>query len=442
MSVYIRWRGSALFVMTKPTRVALISALLIGALASGANASPMAGLAIPVSDPGATAGLKTAKSAGVKFVRLGIEWADLEPSEQGQYAPGYLAQLDRDVHQAGQRGLKVLLTAVGSPCWASSAPASLRRGCTGRVTTAAVAAYPPSNPRTFASVAAFLARRYAPSLAGFEVWNEPDQINQLYFAGPNKTTGYAALLRATYPAIKAAAPKVPVLGGALVGGNGRFLQALYHAGIKGYYDALSLHFYGAPLYSLRQTRAVQLANGDHTPVWLAEFGWSSCAPHKTEDQLTCVTPKIQGQNLADVFNALRHTSWVKAALVYAANDDATSHLGLTTTTFKPKPALAALRRAIAHPRPPRVVKLAIVRFGGSANPRVAVTGSGPAGDVWTLSVYNGQTLRFRAVFPLNASDRFRFRLPADIGPADRLRAVIKSSWSPGHVTRARLKLLP
>ena len=36
---------------------------------------------------------------------------------------------------------------------------------------------------------------------------------------------------------------MPVLAGSFVGGNGKWLQALYAAGIKGHYDALSVHFY-------------------------------------------------------------------------------------------------------------------------------------------------------------------------------------------------------
>src|SRR5205814_7992043 len=111
-----------------------------------------------------------------------------------------------------------------------------------------------------------------------EVWNEPDQGNQLYFAGPNKAKRYAALLKAAYTAIKQANPTVTVLGGSLVGSNGLFLRALYAAGIKGYYDGLAVHYYSLFLASLRAIHETQLANGHSRPLWLDEFGWSRCFP--------------------------------------------------------------------------------------------------------------------------------------------------------------------
>ena len=50
-------------------------------------------------------------------------------------------------------------------------------------------------------------------LAAIEGWNEPDQTNEEYLAGPEKPQRYAAILRAAYPAIKRANPNVPVLAG-------------------------------------------------------------------------------------------------------------------------------------------------------------------------------------------------------------------------------------
>ena len=69
-----------------------------------------------------------------------------------------------------------------------------------------------------------------------------------------------------------------MVAGSLVGSNGAFLRALYAAGIKGYYDGLSVHYYHLTLASLRSIHEVQVANGDTKPLWLDEFGWSSCWP--------------------------------------------------------------------------------------------------------------------------------------------------------------------
>ena len=124
-------------------------------------------------------------------------------------------------------------------------------------------AWPPSNPATYAAFVAFLAQRYGTRLAAIEVWNEPDQANEDYFAGPEKPQRYAALLRAAYPAIKQANPNVQVLAGSLVGANGVFLRALYAAGIKGYYDGLAVHYYTLTLASLRSIHEVQARQRRH-----------------------------------------------------------------------------------------------------------------------------------------------------------------------------------
>ena len=136
--------------------------------------------------------------------------------------------------------------------------------------------------RPIATFVAYLAQRYGTRLAAIEVWNEPDQSNEAYFAGPEKPQRYAAVLRAAYPAIKQANPNVPVLAGSLVGANGVFLRALYAAGIKGYYDGLAVHYYTLTLASLRSIHEVQVANGDTKPLWLNEFGWSSCWPQSQD----------------------------------------------------------------------------------------------------------------------------------------------------------------
>ena len=95
----------------------------------------------------------------------------------------------------------------GTPCWASSAPASLRSSCVPRRSEQGqlVAARAPLD---YAAFVAYLAQRYGDHLAAIEVWNEPDQANELYFAGPHKAERYAALLTAAYPAIKQADPRV------------------------------------------------------------------------------------------------------------------------------------------------------------------------------------------------------------------------------------------
>ncbi|MCW3069925.1 MAG: glycoside hydrolase family 5 protein, partial [Solirubrobacterales bacterium] len=221
--------------------------------------------------------IAAARQLHAKIVRADVPWSALEPQAGGTIDPHALAYTDRLMTAAAAAGIRVVATVAGTPCWASSAPRALLAKCRpGQEGTAS--SWPPRVPGDYAAIVAYLAKRYAAQLAAIEVWNEPDQSNQAYFAGPHKAPLYAAMLRAAYPAIKQANPNVPVLAGSLVGSNGVFLKALYIAGIMGYYDGLSVHFYNLTLASLRAIHEVQVSFGDTKPLWLDEFGWSSCWP--------------------------------------------------------------------------------------------------------------------------------------------------------------------
>jgi hypothetical protein len=268
-------------------------------------------------------------------------------------------------------------------------------------------------PADYAPIVALLARRYSGQLAAIEVWNEPDQANEAYFAGPHKAQRYARVLRAAYPAIKQASPSLPVLAGSLVGSNGVFLKALYAAGIKGYYDGLSVHFYTLTLASLRSIHEVQLANGDTKPLWLDEFGWSSCWPrHRIEQEQACVTPQIQAANLTSTFRALAHTPYVAAALVYKLQDSPLEDFGLLAGGGLHKPAFTALARLLGAPiggfAP---IRLSLRRVGA----HVRASGSAPVGDFMQLEAFQGSVLRYRALFTLDRFNRYVIPLPSVLG---------------------------
>ena len=72
-----------------------------------------------------------------------------------------------------------------------------------------------------------------------EVWNELNLEG--FFAWDDAHAEYAALVRATYAPLKRAAPSVRVLAGALSQTDRPFLEGLYKAGMKGHYDAVSVH---------------------------------------------------------------------------------------------------------------------------------------------------------------------------------------------------------
>jgi hypothetical protein len=263
-------------------------------------------------------------------------------------------------------------------------------------------------------VTTFLAGRYGAKLAAFEIWNEPDQANELYFAGPDKARRYAALVRTLYRPLKQANSQMKVLAGAFVGFNGNFLRALYAAGIKGSYDALSVHFYDLTLWGARTIHALQLKHHDAKPIWIAESGWTSCRPALVATGgHRCVTRAAQARFLGDLVRGAFERTYVKALVIYTAEDeDATYDFGLADEGGVPKPAFAAVRKALG-PTPGRLraPALSLARRSG----RVVASGSGPAGDQLELRVSRGGRLRYVRRFGLDTEGRFRVRLPGVLG---------------------------
>jgi hypothetical protein len=353
-----------------------------------------------------------AKQLGAKVVRLEVPWSVMEPREAGQVEPGALAFTDRLVADAAADGIKVVMLVENTPCWASSAPAAILTRCLpGRAAKAN--SWPPREPSSYAAFVAYLAQRYGTQLLAIEIWNEPDQTNELYFAGPEKAARYAALLRAAYPAIKHASPGVLVLGGSIVGVNGKFLRLLYQDGIKGYYDGLSVHFYTLTVAALRYTHEVQIANGDTTPLWLDEFGFSSCWPkRKIEEEQGCVTKRTQASNLADLFHQLAHVPYVAAMIVYKLQDSPGEEFGAFTTAGARKLSFAALSSVFASPFGAiSPVTLKLRRQGR----RVLASGSGPPGDYLQLEAFQGKVLRYRSVFVMNRFNQYTIHLPSVLG---------------------------
>ena len=393
-----------------------------------ASAALLGGVDIPgvssrASSTSADHTVAAAHALHAKVVRAEVPWAAFEPTH-GHIDPSVLAYTDRLVGDAAAAGIGVIMVVDSTPCWTSSAPSALLASC--GPGGSAANAWPPVDPGAYAAFVAYLAHRYGPHLAAIEVWNEPDQSNEAYFAGPEKAARYAALLRAAYPAIKAADASLPVLAGSLVGSNGAFLRLLYAAGIKGYYDGLSVHFYTLTLGSLRSIRETQLANGDHTPLWLDEFGWTSCWPReRIEQEQGCVTPQIQARNLSDTLRTLARTPFVAAAIAYKLQDSRAEDFGMLSAGGARKPAFNAFVGAMTAPfGAVSGVTLKLRRKGA----HVLATGSGPVGDFMRLEVFSGARLRYWILFSLNRFDEYAFTLPSALG-THGLQVRVFQYWS-------------
>lgn len=312
--------------------------------------------------------LDLAKQAGSTVVRVDVVWGSLETDGKGHFEPTYVERLTHFMSGARARGMKVVATLWSTPCWASSAPASIKQGCAGSWWDRNVGAYPPRNPRDYADVAEWLTKHYGRSLAALEIWNEPNNTTTDHFwQARSKAYAYARLVKAAYPAAKRGNRRVPVIAGALSFADRPFLEKLYGYGIEPYEDGISIHPYNEwrdptepwdPRY-VKYTFAqgigwihdAMTAAGDRGKVWVTEFGWSTGL-----DNRWTVTPAQQGIYIGKAFGLLAELDYVAEATVYnlvSTDDDPMSFeggFGLLHRNYSPKPAYAALTKALTGRR--------------------------------------------------------------------------------------------
>jgi polysaccharide biosynthesis protein PslG len=283
---------------------------------------------------------------GARWVRFDVKW-ELVEARRGVLdwsAP------DRVVAAANARGLRVLATVTYAPDWARPG------GSDNRIDADA-----------YARFAAAAVRRYAPrGVRHYELWNEPN-VRTFWEPFPSPAA-YARLVKAAYPAMKAADPSITVLAGALapVGGyNGPrcrggvprvnpipFLRALYAHGAGDSFDALSYHPYtdgvpsgDHPCNAWRQLdattpslRSVMEEAGDgDKPIWATEFG-----AHVAE-----VGERRQAERLREAMELWPRYEWAGPFMAYTYRVDFAPGFNLVRNDWTRRPAWYAYRDAVA-----------------------------------------------------------------------------------------------
>lgn len=308
-------------------------------------------------------------AASSNSARVDVAWSSLQDGGRGTFSSWYRDRVDYLVAGASARGIALVLALTETPCWASSAPESLKQGCAGAYWDRGVTKYAPVNVADYAAAASYVAARYGTRIAALELWNEPNYNDQGYttFATADRVGTYAAMVRAAYPAVKAASPKLTVLAGALSFADDVFLRGLYAAGIRGHYDAISVHPYNewrAPgaahdrawykydyVLGMAAIRATMLAAGDPSQVWVTEFGYTTCTAGSDR---WCVTEAQQAAYLASAARLAATWPWVSAFIAYNLRDkgtdrtDTEDNFGLVRADYTAKPALAALGTTFAE----------------------------------------------------------------------------------------------
>lgn len=309
-----------------------------------------------------------ALATGAKTIRLFVSWAEMEPTGPGTYpaASGVSPTYDAAIQQINAAGAKPLFVVLNTPSWANGVADQL---------------VPPNDPQAYANfIGAFAAHNKGiGAVAGYEVWNEPDE-NQFWHPGPDAGR-YAALLKASYAAIKAADPGATVVSGPTTGNNYAWISGLYGLGAGGSFDVVAVHtdtacldrgpdaFYrenGAlaryTFLGYRTVHDVMAANGDaNKPIWMSELGWSStnggptsCTRGEwTGKKPSGVSEADQATFLTKAYECLANDPYVQKADWFTLRDttgngvDELNHYGLVHTSGAAKPSMAAFKKVAA-----------------------------------------------------------------------------------------------
>ncbi len=234
----------------------------------------------------------------IKFnwVKQGFSWREIEGAGKGQFD---WVNTDRMMDQIDSHGLKVIARISTQPAWAGGNYPELG---------------PPDNYQDLADFLTALATRYKGRIDAYQIWNEPNLARE-WGDRPPSPAEYTALLKIAYQAIKAVDPSAWVITAGLAPTSRddnvampdtKFVQGMYDAGAKPYFDALGVHGAGykvAPetdpdvvandptlnngdpsppeakrIYSFRHiedVRKVMEVNGDvDKRVVVLEFGWT------------------------------------------------------------------------------------------------------------------------------------------------------------------------
>ena len=303
--------------------------------------------------------------AGVESVRTVFYWSAAQPTA-GQ--PPSFAATDHVVALAAARRIDVLPVVIYSPTWAAQYPGK--------------AGSPPARPADYAAYLTALVGRYGPKgsfwienpalpkvpIRTWQIWNEPNFDDYWHVEGGDKwVPGYAALLKASYTAIKSVDRGSTVLMAGLSNFPWNYLADIYRAGAKNSFDAVAVNPFTSYLPNVirivRKTRAFLRKHGQRRkPVWITEITWPASKGQAPGHQRLFwekrweTTPKGMARELRQIYKLvakmrkrerIARLYWYTWGTSYTGNDlfDYGGLLRWDGTAFRTTPSLSAYTRS-------------------------------------------------------------------------------------------------
>ena len=287
------------------------------------------------------------------WIKQQVEWKNTE-DPKGNY---HWDELDRIVAAAERQRIKVMISVVKAPLWATGGGHGF-----------------PKDPQDLHDFMRAMAARYKGRVDAYEVWNEHNLQGE---SGEVNAGRYVELLKAAYTGIKASDPGAVVIAGALTptgvndpkgqrapGAEGAMNDVLYleemykyHDGdVRSYFDVLGTHPYGfnnppdtkwpdnpnwnphfplgkdgRPDYYNRHNsfyfrriedqRAIMEKYGDgHKQMWVTEYGW--CSDYRDDGYGECKfnTREDQGRYILGAMErSRRYYPWMGVMFLWNLN---------------------------------------------------------------------------------------------------------------------------
>ncbi|TAK28768.1 MAG: hypothetical protein EPO21_22350, partial [Chloroflexota bacterium] len=255
---------------------------------------------------------------------------------------------------------------------------------------------PPANYNDFGDFLSALATRYKGRIQAYQIWNEPNLARDWGGQTPS-ATDYVRLLKIAYQAIKAADPQAIVItaglapttaSGAIATPDMDYLQQMYDAGAKQYFDMLGLHAagYRAPpeadpgtvakdpvmtnndpspekakrIYAFRHAediRKIMVQNGDEAKrVAILEFGWTSDPRPNSPYHWFAVSEELKAKYIVGAYDYARKQwqPWVGImSLIYVSApywtpEDEQYYWSITDPKGNPRPAYDAVKAMLKN----------------------------------------------------------------------------------------------
>ena len=241
-----------------------------------------------------------AAESGIRWAKIEFSWAEIERHAKATQPEDYdWAKYDAIVDLCDRYGLRVIARVDRAPDWS-------REDDT-------VSGRPPDDPNDYGDFIYAFASHYRGRIDYIQVWNEPNLWEE-WGARPVDPEGYVELLEIAYTRAKEANPNVYILSAPLAITLGvahpeegkwqamndlDYLEAMYAAGAKPYFDILSANAFGMDLppeepasdgalnfsrVSLQRQIMERYDDGDKA-IWFNEFGWNAAPDTFAEEEL-------------------------------------------------------------------------------------------------------------------------------------------------------------